>query len=187
MKELNYKFYKNSFDEHGVSAKGVHWNSKESQYIRFEIITNLIKDFKNSSIIDLGCGYGEYLNYLNEKNLKPDIYLGIDCEEFILDIAKKRFPKNTFLKADILLDDILKADYYICSGTFNILVKEEFLKAISQSFKRVNKALIFNCLSQKSMHSLSIEEIYSFCKSLTPKVAMTDDYLHNDVTFLLET
>lgn len=186
MSLLNHKFYKDSFEKHGVSAKGVHWNSKESQNLRFEIITDLIEDISSSSIIDLGCGFADFLTYLEKKKLKPNIYLGIDCEKFMIEIARERYPNNIFLKANLFDNNLPQADYYICSGTLNIFNSKEFLVSIKKCFSHVNKALIFNCLTEKSMHNLEIEEIFSFCKTLTTQVSIEDNYLHNDVTFLLE-
>ena len=71
----NNEFYKKSIKRHGISAQGVHWNSDFSQYKRFEILSDFIrKDIKESSIIDAGCGFGEYYNYLFDNNLKPKSY-----------------------------------------------------------------------------------------------------------------
>ena len=61
----NHTFYKSAIKKHGISAKGVHWNSQFTQYKRFEILTNFIKnEIQNSLIVDAGCGFGEYYNYL---------------------------------------------------------------------------------------------------------------------------
>lgn len=60
-KKKNTLFYKKAIDKYGISAQGVHWNSEFSQYKRFEVLTSFIKDsIKDSSIIDAGCGFGEY-------------------------------------------------------------------------------------------------------------------------------
>lgn len=187
MKTINNQFYTNSYEKHGVSAKGVHWNSKESQYLRFEIITTFLKDLENSSIIDVGCGFGEYLNFLDTKNLKPDIYLGIDCEDFLINIAKEQFPKNIFLKCDFLKQEIPNADYLVCSGSFNIFSSKDFIKGIENCFKASKKGFIFNFLSkEESIHRLDFTEILDFCKTLTNKVTIKDNYLDNDITFFLE-
>lgn len=186
MQTLNNKFYVNAYKNHGVSAKGVHWDSKETQYLRFKILTSFIKDIENSSLIDLGCGYGEYLNFLNEQNIKPEIYLGVDCEDFILNIAKKRFPNNTFLKCDIVENEIIKADYLLCSGTLNLLNKNTFLKAIINCFIASKKGFIFNFLTKESIHKLEKPMIYNFCKKLANKVTIEDGYLDNDCTMFLQ-
>lgn len=91
----NKKFYKKAYEKYGISAKGVHWSSKSRQYIRFEVLTSFIKDqLKDSSLIDVGCGYGEYLNYLKNENKAFKSYLGIDCEGFMINICQKDFLGN---------------------------------------------------------------------------------------------
>lgn len=183
----NYKFYKKSYDEYGISAKGLHWDSKFTQFKRFEILTSFIKnDISNSSLIDVGCGYGDYLTYLNEQNLLPDVYLGIDCERFILDITSKKFNKNLFIKCNILKNEIPKADYLVCSGAFNIFNQIEFLDAIENCFNASEKGFAFNFLSPQSIHNLSLEIIYGFCKKLTNNVFIENDYIPNDCTIYLK-
>lgn len=183
----NYKFYKDSFQNYGATAKGVHWNSEFTQYKRFEVLTKFIKnDLENSSLIDVGCGYGEYLNYLKKENLNLSIYLGIDCEKFILDITKEEFDKNVFIKCNILKDRIPNADYLICSGALNILNQIDFLQAIKNCYLVSTKGFVFNFLTSQSIHNLSFEVIYKFCKDLTNKVTVIENYLPNDCTIFLE-
>jgi len=183
----NYKFYNNSFQEHGTSAKGVHWDSEFTQFKRFEVLTNFIKDdLQNSSLIDVGCGYGAYLTYLKQEKIFPNIYLGIDCEEFILDITSKKFDKNVFIKCDILKYQIPNADYLISSGALNILNQIDFLKAIENCYEVANKGFAFNFLTPQSVHGLSFDIIFGFCKELTNKVKVEDNYLPNDCSIYLE-
>ena len=64
-KRDNTKFYETAIKKYGISAQGVQWNSDYSQYKRFEILTSFVEDsMKESSIIDAGCGFGEYYSYL---------------------------------------------------------------------------------------------------------------------------
>ncbi len=186
MQTLNNKFYSDSYNKHGISAKGVHWYSSDTQFLRFKIITNYIQNIHSSSIIDIGCGFGDYLSYLERNSLLPEIYLGLDCEEFMIKISSQRFPKNIFLQCDILKSSIPKADYLICSGTLNILEQDDFLKAIKNCFKASQKGFIFNFLIDKSIHQLSLEEVFTFCKTLSKKVTISEEYLHNDSTIFLE-
>ena len=58
--------YNRTLKYNGYTPAGVCWNSKKSQYIRFEILTSLFKKFSSKShlrIADVGCGYAELLNY----------------------------------------------------------------------------------------------------------------------------
>ncbi|MEA3290571.1 MAG: class I SAM-dependent methyltransferase, partial [Campylobacterota bacterium] len=144
MKKIdNKEFYHKAIKEYGISAQGVHWNSKYTQYKRFEIITKLIsKKIKDSTIIDAGCGFGEYYNYLSINNRIPKKYIGIDCEKNMIDIAKKRFPQEQFEVNDILKDQTLKGDYYICSGSMNILELDEIELFIKNCFENSSKGFV---------------------------------------------
>lgn len=186
MQSVNYKFYKNAYDKYGIDAKALHWYSKDTQFKRFEIICSFIKDIKKQTVIDLGCGFADLLLYFEENNIKPDIYIGIDCEEFMLEICRKRFINESFLKLDLVRDALPKADYLICSGALNILGKNSFLKAIKNCYEYSNKGFIFNFLTEKSLHALNIKEIYDFCKSFCEKVTISEEYLNYDTTFFLE-
>ena len=81
------KYYTEKVNQHGASPLGVDWNSKESQYLRFEQLSKIIFD-SDYSILDFGCGYGELAHYL--KNNKPfKQYAGMDLSERMIEIAEK--------------------------------------------------------------------------------------------------
>lgn len=177
----NTKFYETAIKKYGISAQGVHWNSAFTQYKRFEILTSFIKNtIKESSIIDAGCGFGEYYSYLFDNNLNPKLYLGIDCEKQMIDLAKKRFLNTKFEIQDILKDSLYKADYYICSGAMNILEKEEVFIFIRKCFEASNKAFIFNFLKNDSLTDIKSSEIINYCKSLSKNMDIKENYLSND-------
>lgn len=183
----NNKFYKNSFKKYGVNAKGVHWESKLTQFKRFEVLTSfIINEIENSSLADIGCGFGAYLDYLKRINISPKSYLGVDCEDFILDISKKKYKENSFIKCDILNDNIPRADYLICSGTLNILNQIKFFEAVINCFNACNKGFLFNFLTKNNIHHISEEYMYNFCKGLTPKISIKKNYLNNDCSIYLE-
>ena len=62
MPRINNKiFYENAIKRYGCTARGLNWNSKNSQHTRFEVIHELLADhLPSSSIIDAGCGFGDY-------------------------------------------------------------------------------------------------------------------------------
>lgn len=183
----NKKFYEKSVHEYGISAQGVHWNSIFTQYKRFEILSQfIIEDIAHSSIIDAGCGMGEYYNYLMTENLNPKSYLGIDCEESMINISKKRYPKAHFKVKNVLTDPLILADYYVCSGAMNILAKEEFFLFIKNCYDHCNKGFVFNFLKKDRYTDLSKEEIIRFCKTLTSTIQTRDDYLENDYSVFLQ-
>ena len=185
MLSLNNQFYSKAYKKYGINAEGVHWNSKETQFIRFEIITKYIENIENSSIIDIGCGFGDYLIFLEEQNIKAKNYLGLDCEEFMINIASQKHQDNNFLVCNILKDDIPKADYLFCSGSLNLLTRKEFFLAIAKCFESSQKGFIFNFLTQESFQKISSKEVETYCKTLTDKIFVKNNYLDNDSTVLL--
>lgn len=183
----NTLFYTTSILEYGISAKGVRWKSSYNQYKRFEILTSFItNNISKSTIVDAGCGFGEYFNYLKKIEKKPKIYLGIDCEKVMISIASKRFPNVNFRLKNVLLDKLYVSDYYICSGAMNILNKEEVFLFIKKCFAASKKAFIFNFLKNDPLTTININEIILYCKELTNKIIIKENYLENDITIYLE-
>ncbi|MDD3007404.1 MAG: class I SAM-dependent methyltransferase [Arcobacter sp.] len=182
----NTLFYEKSVKRYGVSAKGVQWNSKYTQYKRFEILTSFIQNIENSSLVDAGCGFGEYYNYLIKNNKSPKSYIGIDCEKMMIDLASKRFSNIDFKIQNIIKDELQISDYYICSGAMNILNFDEISIFIKKCFDASNVAFIFNFLKNDSLTNIKVDEILTYCRTLTKKIKIKEHYLENDVTIYLE-
>ncbi len=183
----NKDFYKKSIEKFGISAQGVHWNSKYTQYKRFEIITKIIKkDIKNSSILDAGCGFGEYYNYLQTIKKVPKKYIGIDREKIMIDIAQKRFPTQEFKVVNILHDPIIETDYTISSGALSLLSYDECEIFIEKCYKASKKGFIFNYLKTLSFKSIKSFEIEQLAQNISLKqIIIKDNYLKNDFTIFM--
>ncbi|MCK5294105.1 MAG: class I SAM-dependent methyltransferase [Arcobacteraceae bacterium] len=182
----NKQFYAKSIKEYGVSAAGVHWNNKYTQYRRFEILTKLIKkDIVNSTIIDAGCGFAEYYRYLDVNHKIPIKYIGYDCEDEMLNVAKKRFRQLEFYNKNILVDTLDEVDYYICSGAMNIMPKDDVFLFIKRCFTYSKKGFIFNILKSMSFNEIDIDEVLDYCKSLASNIKTKDNYLDNDFTIFM--
>lgn len=184
--EDNQRFYEGAIKEYGISALGVHWSSKENQYKRFEIITTLInKKLQSHSFADIGCGFGEYYQYLLQNNHENVDYLGIDCEKSMITICKRRFPSLKFLLKNAINDALPQKDYYLCSGALNILNKTEFFVFIHNVYLSSTKAFIFNFLSSDSYNYILKKEVIEFCEDLCPNIEIINDYLDNDSTIIM--
>ena len=182
----NKKFYHESISRYGISAQGVHWNNKYTQYKRFEIITKLIKkNIKDSTVVDVGCGFGEYYNYLINNKRTPKKYIGVDCEINMIEISKKRFPNQEFYKQNILYDELIEADYYLSSGALNILTLEQCKIFIQRCYEQSNKGFIFNYLKNITFTDIKEHEILDICKSYCDNLIIKNNYLDNDFTIFM--
>jgi SAM-dependent methyltransferase len=149
------EYYKGLYQKHGYSADALGWH-KGNQFLRFYQLTNLW-DLNNSNILDIGCGFGDFNNYLQANNISEYNYLGIDIlEEFILEGVKQYPQKNVeFIKGDFLTTDIDKnVDFSIASGTFNYKIEgvdcyDYIYENIKKMFEFSNKAIAIDLLSDR--------------------------------------
>lgn len=65
-------YYTKKIKTFGPTPLGVDWNNAESQELRFEQLSKIVNLY-NSSLNDIGCGYGKYLDFIKKKNGKLDI------------------------------------------------------------------------------------------------------------------
>jgi SAM-dependent methyltransferase len=88
----------------------------ESEHRKVEDDINLVKsflaDFMNPSILDLGCGTGEHLNFLKNST---STCIGIDNSIEMLNIAKKRFPE----KIEFIRKNFRNFDFY---NEFDVII-----------------------------------------------------------------
>ena len=98
---------------------------KGKQFLRFHQLTCDF-ELKNASILDVGCGFGDFIKYLNLNKIKNFKYVGVDIIEDFINEAKKlylnddiKFYKSNFI--DLELSE--KFDYGIASGTFNLAIE----------------------------------------------------------------
>jgi SAM-dependent methyltransferase len=183
----NHLFYKNSYKKHGIGAKGVHWYDTSTQFIRFEILINPIKNqMFTSTLLDVGCGFGHLLDFFKDNKIYPKIYLGIDKEQFFIELCKMQYHNFDFFQCDILKDKIPNYEFLVCSGALNLLDKIDFLKGIKNCYDVAIKGFIFNFLVEDSIHKLTKKEIIDYCNTLCNDLIVYDNYLKNDCTIYMK-
>ena len=183
----NDKFYKSALKKHGATAKGLNWHDNYSQVRRFEVILEMIKDnIIGSSIIDAGCGFGDFYEFVKDFDVE---YLGYDIVKKNVKIAKERTSQKILLK-DILKDSLVEADFYIASGSMNILSRFETYLFIERCFEHSKKGFIFNLPYGKdtssSFNYFLPQEIKHFSKKFECEVTIRSGYLPNDFTVFLK-
>jgi len=176
-----------AFKRHGINAKGLCWKNKKSQYLRFEkILEALPDDTNNISVVDLGCGFGDFYIFLEKKNICLKQYIGIEAIPLFSKIAKRR-TNQTILNRDILKAPLPNADFYICSGTLNTFTQFETYLVLQRALLYANKGVIFNVLygTKKSTtyNYISKKQIKDIVRSLKSVVYFQDEhYIQNDIT-----
>jgi SAM-dependent methyltransferase len=165
----------------------------DSQNVRFKVLSE-IDDLNNKSILDVGCGNAKLYDYLVQ--LYPTIrYVGLDLLDEFLNNAIQRL-KNTkdvnFYQGNFMSEQLPLLDYYLVSGALNYKNSNPLyiFQSIQHLFNSARFGLGFNLLSiapknQQIAVAYNKQMIFEFCKMLTPKCKLIDDYLENDYTLFL--
>ncbi len=186
----NRRFYEKAIKRYGCTARGLNWNSKSSQYTRFEVIYELLANtIASSKIVDAGSGFGDFYLFLKQKGALPRAYLGYDMLDEALFVAHQR-TKQRFVKCDILCDALEEADYYIASGSMNILNRFETHLFIERCFATSSKGFVFNLLkgedSSRHFNYWSVEEMLEYAKTFGCEVIVNEAYMEGDFTIFLK-
>ena len=181
------KFYSNAIKRHGLTAKGLCWHSEAVQRLRFEVISSLLpQTLTNETLADAGCGFGDFFYYLREKNKLPKKYIGIDIHPKMCEVTAQRTKQET-MQRDISHESLPVADFYVASGSLNLLTPYESVASIQNCYASVKKAFVFNILegekSSEVYNYMTKKQLLSVAKELKVRdVHFLQNYLENDIT-----
>jgi SAM-dependent methyltransferase len=148
-------YYSAKLAQHGQTPQGADWNSQESQMLRFEQLTKVIRPGPPFSVNDLGCGYGALYDYLSN-SFGTFSYTGCDISESMISAAQERQRKHNlrFLVASVPPE---VADYGVASGIFNVRLGYQeaewrhYLESTIDALDRTSRlGFAFNSLSSYS-------------------------------------
>lgn len=97
----------------------------------------ICKYIEHGSVLDIGCGYGSLVNYLNQKKIAAT---GVDNDEYSIGIAKMLFPTNNYISGT--LDESFEPrsfDYVILKDALHHIYEQNEFEEISACVKKVLK------------------------------------------------
>lgn len=195
-------YFRDKLRRFGDTPMGVDWKDKESQHTRFSYIYRLMlnqfPDFSGVSILDVGCGYGAFYQYLKKTQTGIN-YFGIDLLDEMTDNAKRLFPdkKDSFFTGDFKnVSFHARFDFVTSSGIFNVkgqfedLTFENYiLQSIEAMFHLCNKGVVFNLMTpapeykEPKLFYPSLDTIFSFIyKRLSRNIVINSSYPLWEVT-----
>ncbi|WP_201352334.1 class I SAM-dependent methyltransferase [Hydrogenimonas urashimensis] len=177
-------FYTNTVAKHGKNAKGVAWNDEKRQRRRFDALLKQIPDIASCSVVDAGCGFGDLYLYMQQSGRLPKRYIGLDMMEPMVQEAQRRTGQS-ILRRDLLTDPLPEADWYLVSGSFNLLTRFETLLAVKRCFDAADRGIVFNLLrgsDRSGTYNYWLpKEMEKACRNLG-KVRIYEGYLEGDFT-----
>ena len=195
--------YNKRFNNYNNTPKGVFWNSKLSQDLRLNIILDkILQNSKNDefSIADIGCGYGRLYEIIRERKLDRKVqYHGFDINEKLINFCKNnRDFKNVQFSINSFPFKI--TDYVVMSGTYNLaptnnisLWEDYIIKNLTNNWKLVKKAMIFNCLIKekkeinKALYYTELSWLNRICENNFGNIQIfKNQLLKDDVTIVIK-
>jgi SAM-dependent methyltransferase len=193
-------YFSKKFSNYGPTPMGLDWNSEDSQTIRFDQISKIIDPAAPYTIIDYGCGYGAFFDYLSSKKHHFDFF-GYDIVSEMIEtgIQIHEDAANCHLTSN---PGILEtADYVVESGIFNIKLNatnDDWTRHVLDTLEEFNrlsrKGFSFNMLTKYSDKEFMREDLYyadpcfyfDHCKTkYSRNVALLHDYEIYDFTILV--
>lgn len=185
------RYHQTMINRYGpASSLALGWRETEDQLVRFEALAG-IGDLNDCTILDAGCGYADLYLFLKERYPNLAGYIGIEQVEELFVKAANRFPELDLRRIDFMNDDLPRCDYVLASGSLNYDVggKDYIFKAIETLYQASGTGFGFNLLREVSgkgpLIAYDPAVILSYCRSLSPKVVMINDYAPEDFTIFM--
>ncbi|MCX7749270.1 MAG: class I SAM-dependent methyltransferase [Clostridia bacterium] len=197
-KDMIKSYYEGNMEGGGPEYKILGWESKEAQQLRFNILISNI-EINNKTVLDVGCGTGNLLEYLTEQGFEVN-YTGVDILQSMLEYVKSKGLQGRFYNIDIFKENIFMEDEFdviYASGIFNLNLgnnKEFLTNALRLFLKLSRKTVAFNLLSSRSPDReekyfyFDEQEVLKLIEKACKKsfdVKIVNSYLENDFTVIL--
>lgn len=175
------------------------WESEEAQHLRFGAVTSNL-DLNGLKILDVGCGMGNFFEYLNRRNITVH-YTGVDILQSMIECARMKNLGVKFYECDIFNEKFFENesfDLVFSSGIFNLNLGNngEFLVKATELFLDLSSRIVaFNLLHEDSPDKeegkycyfnpdkvkKSLEECFS---NRLNDIKIVSRYLKNDFTVI---
>ncbi|KAA6185163.1 class I SAM-dependent methyltransferase [Thiohalocapsa marina] len=184
-----HTFYADCLKQHGATAEGLHYQSASTQQARFNVLSELLPEAVTTmTLVDVGCGFGDFHQFLQQHGRAPRRYVGIDLHEHMVEVARERTGAEILL-GDVLTDPLPAADLYLCSGAMNTLTRDETRQFIRRCYQAARIGYIFNLLHgndrSETFNYRQPAEIEAWAEELGARCRIIDGYLHQDFTAAL--
>ena len=189
------RWYEDKVRRYGYDHRGLGFRSRSSQEKRFEALLAL-GDFDGRTLLDVGCGFGDFLQFLRDRGVEP-AYTGLDICEPMVHRCRERFAGAgaRFIAADVLEHEPAEAyDFVVASGIFG-LDSPGVRERIAPTLARMNAWSTTGCAANflstrapvraESRVYVEPAEALEIAFALTPAVRLDHSYLPNDFTLYL--
>jgi SAM-dependent methyltransferase len=112
-------YYASRLAQHGATPQGVDWNGTESHERRHTQFLRLLGGHAEASIIDLGCGFGDFLRFLRAAGHRGR-FIGYDVAPGMIEKARALHGEGGDRGWHVGAHPAEAADFAVASGIFNV-------------------------------------------------------------------
>ncbi|MDB5619740.1 class I SAM-dependent methyltransferase [Tardiphaga sp.] len=112
-------YYTSKLAQHGATPQGVDWNGEASHELRHRQFLRLLEANPDGSVLDLGCGFGDFLRFLRARAYRGD-FIGYDIAPGMIAEASRLHAADARSRWQVSAQPTEAADFAIASGIFNV-------------------------------------------------------------------
>jgi hypothetical protein len=186
--------YLSAAQRHAGGFRSLLWASTGTQEARFNAFVRLL-GFHGQSLLDVGCGRADFPEYLIQRRIDLESYIGLEAVPLLVLAAQRRaIPRSRIIQSDFVADPrrlFVGADIVLFSGSLNTLSDEVFYTTLRHAFAATACHLIFNFLSSPLLAGTRYlywhhrEDVKRFLQQLGGEIHQLDDYIDGDCTMLI--
>jgi SAM-dependent methyltransferase len=194
-------YFGQKFKTYGATPQGVDWKSTQVHELRMKQLTRIFNQPAGFTILDYGCGYGAFADYLDANGYHYDQFFGLDIVETMIQKGRELHPDTQRFKFSTRLVDLPVADYAIACGVFNNKLEASYqdwsqhvLSSLNEMNEHCKYGFTSNFLTQYSESERMRSDLYyadpcflfDYCKThFSRNVALLHDYELYDFTLLI--
>jgi SAM-dependent methyltransferase len=147
--------YSKRLAQFGEDPRTLGWDTRAHQWTRFAATTAVV-DFARRDVLDIGCGLGDFRVFLEDQGIAPSSYAGVDINEDLLAVGRRRFPDSRFERRNVVLAPYTApvCDVAVMLGLVNFRLADldnydYAARAIDAAFGACRDALVVDMLSAR--------------------------------------
>jgi len=142
------RMYRHNLDKQRTSVwEAQNWVSSEAQDKRFAVLANQF-DFHGKTVLDVGCGQGDFAKYLEMTGVVPSRLFGVDgIPEFVQSARQTAPPWAEYVLGDFVGDPSVLGsewDIVILSGSLTTLEPAEQLRVLANCWRVSRRGMAFS-------------------------------------------
>jgi len=112
-------YYSSKLALHGATPQGVDWNGQASHELRHRQFLRLLNGSFDCSVLDLGCGFGDFLRFLRAEGYRGP-FIGYDVAPDMIAEAVRLHGEGEDRQWRVGAKPVETADFAVASGVFNV-------------------------------------------------------------------